>query len=121
MALSPIPLASFIQLGCTALCTLVTLFLLLLKPFVWQDAAPPNAPAAALHAVVLLKVHEPSPRSLSSVLFDSHPLQKFVLPVLLSQCGVYTRKFLDAAVRLVKPGGRLVFSTCTLNPCKCCR
>ena len=31
----------------------------------------------------------------------------------------YQRKLLDAAVQLVKPGGTLVFSTCTINPGVC--
>ncbi|KAJ9529865.1 hypothetical protein QJQ45_022265, partial [Haematococcus lacustris] len=34
----------------------------------------------------------------------------------LRQCGVYTRKLLDTAVLLLRPGGRLVFSTCTISP-----
>ena len=28
----------------------------------------------------------------------------------------YQRRLLDAAVQLVKPGGTLVFSTCSINP-----
>ncbi|GAQ77725.1 hypothetical protein KFL_000030055 [Klebsormidium nitens] len=34
----------------------------------------------------------------------------------LRQDGVYKRRFLDQAVKLVKPGGFIVYSTCTLNP-----
>jgi 16S rRNA C967 or C1407 C5-methylase (RsmB/RsmF family) len=49
--------------------------------------------------------------------FNNHCCSLPPLPSCL-QCGVYTRKFLDAAVKLVRPGGRLVFSTCTLNPCE---
>ncbi|GFH10242.1 SAM_MT_RSMB_NOP domain-containing protein [Haematococcus lacustris] len=33
-----------------------------------------------------------------------------------AKCGVYTRKLLDTAVLLLRPGGRLVFSTCTISP-----
>jgi hypothetical protein len=32
------------------------------------------------------------------------------------QSGSYTRKLMEAAVELLKPGGRLVFSTCTISP-----
>jgi len=34
----------------------------------------------------------------------------------LSQRGVYQRKLMKEAVRLVKPGGTLVYSVCTMNP-----
>jgi 16S rRNA C967 or C1407 C5-methylase (RsmB/RsmF family) len=34
----------------------------------------------------------------------------------LRQDGVYKRRFLDQAFRLVKPGGVIVYSTCTINP-----
>lgn len=49
-------------------------------------------------------------------------MQNAVLPLVqvtlqsLRQDGVYKRRFLDQAVRLVKPGGVVVYSTCTLNP-----
>ncbi|GAX74807.1 hypothetical protein CEUSTIGMA_g2254.t1 [Chlamydomonas eustigma] len=42
-------------------------------------------------------------------------LQTASLPY-LKQCAVYQRRILDAAVQLLKPGGTLVFSTCTFNP-----
>lgn len=41
------------------------------------------------------------------------------LPPLRAQCGRYNRKLLDAAVKLVRPGGRVVLSTCTISPYEC--
>ena len=35
---------------------------------------------------------------------------------LCPQSGSYTRKLMEAAVALLRPGGRLVFSTCTVSP-----
>ena len=32
------------------------------------------------------------------------------------QTAAYQRKLLQVAVQLLKPGGHLVFSTCTINP-----
>jgi 16S rRNA C967 or C1407 C5-methylase (RsmB/RsmF family) len=34
----------------------------------------------------------------------------------LEQTATYQRKLLRVAVALLKPGGHLVFSTCTINP-----
>ena len=34
----------------------------------------------------------------------------------LEQTAVYQRRILAAAVQLVRPGGALVFSTCSINP-----
>ena len=34
----------------------------------------------------------------------------------LLQCAQYSRKMIDQAVQLLKPGGALVFSTCTISP-----
>lgn len=38
----------------------------------------------------------------------------------LRQCAVYQRRILDAAVQLLRPGGSMVFSTCTFNPGMTC-
>lgn len=34
----------------------------------------------------------------------------------LEQTAIYQRRILAAAVQLVRPGGALVFSTCSINP-----
>lgn len=37
-------------------------------------------------------------------------------PHLLAQFATYQRKLIDAAITLLKPGGILTYSTCTINP-----
>jgi len=64
------------------------------------------------------------PESFDAVLLDApcsalglRPrLVQSATPLYLVQCGLYARKLLDAAVHFVRPGGRLVFSTCTISP-----
>ncbi|KAF5841976.1 hypothetical protein DUNSADRAFT_9857 [Dunaliella salina] len=64
------------------------------------------------------------PESFDAVLLDApcsalglRPrLVQSATPLYLAQCGLYARKLLDAAVHLIRPGGRLLFSTCTISP-----
>jgi len=78
-------------------------------------AVPPSAPAGF------------SPGSFDHVLVDAPCSALGLRPRLLQtatlqylrQCAVYQRRILDAAVQLLRPGGTLVFSTCTFNPGQC--